>query len=593
MSSPSTIAAAPASSICTTATTTFAVAITPTSTPVSSSQTSPSSPKSQRMRSLSRSRLFADGLTTDSLNTSRDSYTAEFSSNASEFSTFLSTTSQSPSSISVTSTTISSNLPTSSAPMTTPTSSLMDSYLAMSLISPSSPSSSPCVTTTTTFSAGKCLPSTVSSSEPDILSILCSQLPASTPLQHEPIFENQNVPPIAVVPHSISPNLHVSTVNSSTPLPHVVSNHVPPYEFPAIPLWRKKLPPSETASNDISLYEPDPIGLQHVLTFLVNKVDGLSAQYDELASKTDIMQNSMFETLDRSIDTRLTKVQETLNSKISQWGNSTIEACSEVCTDLEKIVKEKVDECTDLVTNVDKKLDKKLDEVSKANVETRKVWDLHMEEIRKRVDESEDEGDNELDHVDLQYFDHKMADLSQKLDDLIKYNHKFDQRLIKLEQYTRRDSLVFSGIPSEIPQEFLQRTILNVMFHLGFNLGPDDIQACHRLWSPADSTEPAKVIVKFVSRKIVEWSLAHQENLQFVKLFMGLDLTMSPSLCDKNTESSNICKWLKDHGLIHNFFLRNGFAKIVVNRGGNAVKVTHPDHIRKRFPNAGIPDVFP
>ena len=119
------------------------------------------------------------------------------------------------------------------------------------------------------------------------------------------------------------------------------------------------------------------------------------------------------------------------------------------------------------------------------------------------------------------------------------------------------------------------------MRHLGFNLGPDDIQACHRLWSPAGSTEPAKVIVKFLSRKIVEWSLSHQENLKFVKLFMGLDLTMSPSLCDKNTEASNICKWLKEKGLIHDFFIRNGFVKIVVRTGGNAVKVTHPDHIRK------------
>ena len=33
---------------------------------------------------------------------------------------------------------------------------------------------------------------------------------------------------------------------------------------------------------------------------------------------------------------------------------------------------------------------------------TKSHWDRHMEEIRKRVDESEDEGANELDHADLQ-----------------------------------------------------------------------------------------------------------------------------------------------------------------------------------------------
>ena len=89
------------------------------------------------------------------------------------------------------------------------------------------------------------------------------------------------------------------------------------------------------------------------MTFLVNKVDGLSAQYDELASKTDIMQNSLFATFDKSIDTRLNSVQEKLNSLVSKWGNNTIEACSEVCSDLEKFVKEKtedVDEKLDQVT---------------------------------------------------------------------------------------------------------------------------------------------------------------------------------------------------------------------------------------------------
>ena len=279
MSSPSTtIATAPASLLCTTVSTTLPVAITPSSTPVSFSQISPSSPKSQRIRSLSRSRLFTDDHTSESiLNTSSDSNTIEFSSIASEFSSvLLSTTTQSPSPspISVTSTSISSNLPTSSAPLTTPTSSLMDSYFAMMLLSPSSPSSSPCVTTTTTFVAGQCVPSTISSSEPDILSILSSQLPASSPLQHEPIPENPNVPLIAVDSDVILPNPHVSAPASSTSLPHI-NNHIPSYEFPAIPLRRKKLMPSESASNDTSVCEPDPLGLQHILTFLVNKVDCL------------------------------------------------------------------------------------------------------------------------------------------------------------------------------------------------------------------------------------------------------------------------------------------------------------------------------
>ena len=130
---------------------------------------------------------------------------------------------------------------------------------------------------------------------------------------------------------------------------------------------------------------------------------------------------------------------------------------------------------------------------------------------------------------------------------------------------------------------------MNRLNNLGLRIHPCLTPLCTGI----GSTEPPKVVVKFVNRKIVEWSLDHQENLQWVKHFMGLDLKMSPSLCAKNTEAHNICKWLKDKGVIHHFFMRNGFAKIIVKKGGNAVKVTHPDHIRKRFSDAGIPDVFP
>ena len=187
-----------------------------------------------------------------------------------------------------------------------------------------------------------------------------------------------------------------------------------------------------------------------------------------------------------------------------------------------------------------------------------------------------------------------MAEFADEIQRLSKENHKLDIRLIQLEQYTRRESLVFTGIPSEVPQEHLEHTVLQILFHLGLrDLGPDDIVACHRLWSPPNSTGPAKVIVKVFNRKIVEWALAHQVNLKFVKAFMGLDLAMSPNLCAKNSETHDICKWLKENGKINNYYTRNGFAKVVINRGDNATKISHPDHLRKKFADANIPNVFP
>ena len=93
------------------------------------------------------------------------------------------------------------------------------------------------------------------------------------------------------------------------------------------------------------------------------------------------------------------------------------------------------------------------------------------------------------------------------------------------------------------------------MFHLGFTqLGPDDIVAVHRLWQPRNERGPARVIVKFLNRKVVEWSLDHRQNLVNVWNKMGLDLEMSQSVCSKNNESLRICKYLIDEGKIYKFF---------------------------------------
>ena len=134
--------------------------------------------------------------------------------------------------------------------------------------------------------------------------------------------------------------------------------------------------------------------------------------------------------------------------------------------------------------------------------------------------------------------------------------------------------------------------MLHVMFHLGFkDLKPDDIVACHRLWSPPDSREPSRVIIRFMNRKIVEWALAHSENIKLVKEALGIDIAMSEHLCDKNTESLNICNWLKERNQIFQHFTRNGFSKVVIKKGDRPVKVTHPADLRYKFAN--IPDVLP
>ena len=378
----------------------------------------------------------------------------------------------------------------------------------------------------------------------------------------------------------LGPATSSSAQQFSSPNIHISSEVIPSFHF-----WRRKDHPS------IREFEVDPTGLQHVLSFLVNKIDVLTAKNEELQSKSDIMQNSLFTTLNSSIEEKFNSFREEYKSKLDLLSiDSTIEQCADICKNLE--------------TEVDKKIQGVLDD----NEEMRRVWDTHMEGIRTRIHRnslsSEDEDDedeygmNDLGNrtvvpdapVNPRPHDAEIKVLTKEIEQLKKLNHKLDIRLVQVEQYSRRESMVFSGVPAVIPQESLQKVMLAVMMCLGFqDLTYDDITACHRLWSPHDSREPAKVIIKFTNRKIVEWALAHPENLSHVKETLGLELTMSESLCAANAESQQVCKWLKDNGHIHHFYSRNGFSKVVLENGSFPVKITHPDHLRKKFANLEIP----
>ena len=243
-------------------------------------------------------------------------------------------------------------------------------------------------------------------------------------------------------------------------------------------------------------------------------------------------------------------------------------------------------------------INSKVSSVILENEEMRKTLDKYLDGVRLRVRQvlnedssnlSEDEEDEDTTNsVPTAAYNVKLNKLNAEIEKLREDVFALDCRVIQTEQYPRRESLVFHGIPASVPQKDLEYTVFSILVNLGLKeLHRDDICDVHRLWSSPQSREPSPVIVKFFNRKIVKWSLSHPENLQNVESVMGLKLSMSESLCAKNAESVKICKWLKEQGTIHNYFLRNGFPKVVEHAAGRPVKISHPDMLRQRF--AGIP----
>ena len=84
-----------------------------------------------------------------------------------------------------------------------------------------------------------------------------------------------------------------------------------------------------------------------------------------------------------------------------------------------------------------------------------------------------------------------------------------------LAQYGRRNNLVFSGIPENVPDSNLESTVLSVLLEIDLQVESRYTEACHRIGKP--SSKKQKTIVRFVNRKNCEKVLANKKKVFEVK----------------------------------------------------------------------------
>ena len=186
---------------------------------------------------------------------------------------------------------------------------------------------------------------------------------------------------------------------------------------------------------------------------------------------------------------------------------------------------------------------------------------------------------NELRNINNKHFDFN-NDLENIMDEL--YN--MDCKIIENNQYTRRESVIISGIPDNITQDNLEVTVINVLRSIGLNtLSSYNISACHRLWKSNKDRYPARTIVRFTNRKLVAFCLKNRNRLLEIRNKIKMNLRIFESLCDSNEKVYKDCFDLKKHGIIKDYFLRNGFVKIVFIESNRVVKIKHPDDLYHYF----------
>ena len=81
-----------------------------------------------------------------------------------------------------------------------------------------------------------------------------------------------------------------------------------------------------------------------------------------------------------------------------------------------------------------------------------------------------------------------IIDLASQIDKLSNYFFELDCRVLECEQYSRRESIVISGIPNDVKHRELGDKVLHILRTIDCDIKGTDISACHRLGNGHNSS---------------------------------------------------------------------------------------------------------
>ena len=165
-------------------------------------------------------------------------------------------------------------------------------------------------------------------------------------------------------------------------------------------------------------------------------------------------------------------------------------------------------------------------------------------------------------------------------------NKKLEERIISLEkdqakseQCSRRNKIELSGIPNDIPEDNLEKVVIDICHDSGLEIEPKDIEGCHHLPVSRYSRDSNKrVIVKFVNRKHPEAFLRNKKSISS-KDFSHLNghgkVFFSVSLFPYYRYICGKCKGLQRRGKIYKVFCLGCTTGVKVTKFSGARKIFH------------------
>ena len=173
-------------------------------------------------------------------------------------------------------------------------------------------------------------------------------------------------------------------------------------------------------------------------------------------------------------------------------------------------------------------------------------------------------------------------------------NNSLSERLIALErqcwanaQYSRRECLEITGIPSSVSDKDLEEVVCKAITKAGVDITPDDIEDCHRVGNKGQT------IIKFGKRKVSRQVLSVRKDLNKVKM-SDIDLTgqstlyINQSLCPYYRMLWSKTKTLYKKGKIDSFHVSNGNIKIRLQENVRPITISLTHDFIKYFPEVDL-----
>lgn len=162
------------------------------------------------------------------------------------------------------------------------------------------------------------------------------------------------------------------------------------------------------------------------------------------------------------------------------------------------------------------------------------------------------------------------------------------------DRYSRRNNIEISGIPSEIDNECLEETSINILNRLDLSINVNDVEACHRL--PLTKNErkhnkPKRTIIRFVNRKFCETALERRKKLKDTDLtsispnLNSSDIFISDNLCQYDLMLLGMCRQLYTKAKIHACWSWKGSISMKINENDRPTKINNVYELVGMFPD--------